>query len=254
MKPSYVVFAALLVFASLALAQTPPPKAEHRVLLLDNFLIVEGLTERTPDGGYLVRKGGDALRFTEKRVLFIGDSRDAVRRHLDERARMPVVVKSAVPGEPNTAAMRAFPTTVQPVLMNLCASCHAKPEYAGEFKLARVPEGYANPDATAQNAKAVGRFVVRDAPSTSPLLGKMVTAHGGQRRPALPDRMHAAYQKLELWVLWAAGPEGSAAPPAVPPPRQKPVAPTSPAPTPHPKSDDPFDPDVFNRARTKAPS
>src|SRR5262249_53169029 len=144
MKPSYAAFAIVFAVASPAFAQTPAPqKAEHRVLLLDNFQILEGLTERTPDGGYLVRKGTETLRFAETRVLFVGDSRDAVRRHLDERAMAPVAgVKPAAPGELNTAAMRAFPTTVQPVLMNLCANCHAKADHASEFKLTRVPEGY----------------------------------------------------------------------------------------------------------------
>jgi len=241
MKPSYAVF--VLLFASFALAQVPP-KAEHRVLLLDNFQIVEGLTERTPDNGYLVRKGADTLRFAEKRVLFVGDSRDAVKRHLDERARAPIATKPAAPGELNSAALRAFPTTIQPVLMNVCASCHAKTDYTGDFKLARVPEGYANSDATTRNAKTVGRFVTRDDPSASPLLAKMVTAHGGQRQASLPDRMHPAFKNLELWVHWAAGPEGSAMPTVVPTVKAKPtVAATIAAP------DDPFDPNVFNRAR-----
>lgn len=255
MKPSYVVF--VLLFATFALAQVPQ-KAEPRVLLLDNFQIVEGLTERTPDGGYLVRKGSDTLRFTEARVLFVGDSRDAVRRYLDERARTPVAAKPAQPGELNAAAMRAFPTTVQPVLMNVCASCHAKTEYEGDFKLIRVPEGYANPDATDRNAKTVGRFVTRDDPSASPFLAKMITAHGGQRKAPLSDRTHPAFKNLELWAHWASGRDGSAMPTTVPIVKVKPAvaAPAPPAATPITTSNDPFDPDVFNRARpvlTKLP-
>ncbi len=246
MKPSYALVA--LLFAAIAFAQTPS-KAEPRVLLLDNFQIVEGLTERTPDNGYLVRKGSDTLRFAEKRVLFVGESRDAVKRHLDERAKAPIATKPAAPGELNSASLRAFPTTIQPVLMNVCASCHAKPDYAGDFKLARVPEGYANPDATNRNAKAVGRFVTRDDPSASPLLAKMVTAHGGQRRASLPDRMHPAFTNLELWAHWASGPEGSAMPTAVPTVKPKPVVVAAPATAPIPTSEDPFDPDVFNRTR-----
>ena len=79
-----------------------------------------------------------------------------------------------------------------------------------------MPAGYANPEASNRNAKEVAQFVSRDDPSASPLLMKAVTAHGGQRAPALYNQSHPAYRNLELWAHWAAGPEGSPMPETVP--------------------------------------
>ena len=105
----------------------------------------------------------------------------------------------------------------------------------------------------------MAKFVSRDDPSASPLLVKAVTAHGGQRAPAFYNQSHPAYRNLELWAHWAAGPEGSPMPEAVPvrKPTRARVGTSRQPPTTadgrtasarRAKSDDPYDPSVFNRA------
>ena len=156
--------------------------------------------------------------------------------------------------------MRAFPTTVQPVLTNLCAGCHAKPDYDGTFQAGKpVPTGYADAAAARANLVAAFAHLDRADPSASDLLLKSVTPHGPQKSPALRDRTHPAYAALELWAHGMALPEGSPVPATVPaakpqlPPAvfvsAKPAAPRAvKLPTP-PASADPFDPAAFNAAK-----
>jgi hypothetical protein len=254
MKPSYVLLAALPLVAAgwAALAQAPKPAAGGKpmVLLLDNFQVVDGTVERVGDA-YRLRRGKDVTDYPATKVLFAGESRDEVYKLMMARGVKPPAPPS---GDLNSAALRAFPAKVQPVVMNLCADCHAKPDHPGGFQLTRVPAGYANPEASQRNAKEVAKFVSRDNPSASPLLVKAVTAHGGQRAPALYDPSHPAYRNLVLWAHWVAGPERSPRPEAVPTRKptamsaSQPAAPARPAPAPAAKSDDPYDPAVFNRA------
>ena len=53
------------------------------------------------------------------------------------KADGPLLPKS-VEADPEIAAeaAAAFPRHIQPVLVNLCADCHAKPGYTGAFKMA----------------------------------------------------------------------------------------------------------------------
>jgi hypothetical protein len=255
MKPSYfLAAAAVAAIAGFACGQPPekPGAARPMVLLLDDFQIVEGEVERIGDA-YRLRRGKDVYDYPAKQVLFAGESRAEVFQQMLARGVKPPAAPAA-PGDVNSAALRAFPTRVQPILMNLCANCHCKPDHAGGFRLTRVADGYANAEAGHRNAKETAKFLDRNDPSASPLLAKAVTPHGGQTAPALLDRSHPAYRNLELWAHWAAGPEGSPMPPAVPAKRPAAMAPTTAtataAPTPPPvaKVDDPYDPAVFNRA------
>ncbi len=236
MKPSYLSLAAAVPAAIVGSAWGQPPKpasvGKPMVLLLDNFRIVEGTVERVGDG-YRLRRGKEVHDYTAKQVLFAGESRDEVYRQMMARGAKP----PAPPGGHDPA----FAARVQPVLMNLCAKCHAKPDHPGEFKLARVPEGYADPEASRRNAEAAARFVTRGDPAASPLLAKAVTAHGGQRQPALPDRAHPAYRNLELWVRLRTGSND------LPAPAMQATA-TKPQAAPHSTPADPYDPAVFNRA------
>jgi hypothetical protein len=259
MKPSYLLLVALPLAAAGwgAFAQSPDPKtkpaadAKPMVLLLDNFQIVAGTVERV-GGAYRLRRGTVVTDYTARQVLFAGESREEVYRMMMARGLKPAATPPA-PADFNSTAFRAFPSKVQPVLMNLCADCHARADHPGAFKLTRVTAGYANPEASHHNAKEAARFVSRDDPSDSPLLTKAVAAHGGQRVPALLNRSHPAYHNLELWAHWAAGPEGSPMPQAVPKKPTRAVAqhpPKTPAAAPAPatKPEDPYDPAVFNRA------
>jgi hypothetical protein len=159
----------------------------------------------------------------------------------------------------NGESFKMFPAKVQPVLSNLCANCHAKPDHASGFKLARVAEGYANPRAIGQNVRAAAAFLTRDDPASSPLLAKALTAHGSAKEAPLSGRGHPAYKNLELWAAWAVLPEGSPMPQAIPGPVAKattseparlPLIAAEPA-KPEAKENplDPFDPETFNRQR-----
>lgn len=206
----------------------------------------------------------------------------ALARKLGEKATAAptgVVQASAVVAKPTpvtvdlpAAARVGFGPKVQPILMNLCANCHAAKEYAGAFRLSRVSEGYANPEASATNLRAVAGQLNPADPLNSPLLTKAVTPHGGQTKPALVGREHPAFAHLERWVRTAVPvptqPVVAAVPPPLPEPaklprlaKAEPVAPPPPPPTPPvvavapkplpPKPianpNDPFDPAAFGR-------
>lgn len=193
---------------------------------------------------------------------------------------MPAKVDAAPPPMPERAsgAAAAFATKVQPILSNQCASCHADKNHAGAFKLNRIADGYANPDAVAANLKAVAAQLDAANPSRSPLLVHSLTAHGGQKRAAFANRDANAYQLLEAWVSVSLPKPvstsgfASSAPPTIKPEEPPaalpgaivgatgrpaaPVAPKAPPPVAAPvapaPSADPFDPNAFNRLPKKA--
>jgi len=277
MKTSYFAAAAagLLILAGPTLAQKPEPPAapagpaagtpvsppagpQGVALLLDTLRIVEGTFTLDARGNY-VRVGGEAQVVPAGRVLFVGTSRDDVAKYLAGRANAPTPAAKSAPGDFNGVAAKAFPTAIQPVLTNLCAGCHAKPDYAGTFRLKPIPTGFADPEAARANAVTAFTHLDRADPSASEFLSKAVTAHGGQKAAALRDRTHAAYRNLELWAHGMALAEGTPIPtaepkpkPALPPPVlvSKPSALPPPATKPVPPGD-PFDPQVFNANRAK---
>lgn len=178
-------------------------------------------------------------------------------RKLEAKAARVAVKKPAVPAtqtaptlpvneDLSTEATLSFGTKVQPLLMNVCASCHAQKTDVSAFKLSRVREGYIDAEATATNRKVTANQISRANPAGSPLLEMMVTAHGGQKLAAVPNRTHPAYRNLEAWVLSAV--------PAVAAPRtivagkaEIPiVAPVAPVAKPANKSADPYDATAFN--------
>ena len=269
MKPSYLLLAlcGILALPSAVDAQSPPTSTPYnpdsiRVLLLDNFQIVEGLVVLNHDDEYVLTQGKEIRKFPAKQVLFTGSCRDDVHRFLMSRAKSgaavppPAIVKTT---DFNSAAAKLFPTKIEPVLINLCANCHAKPDHKSSFKLTRILDGYANTDASQKNLRATVAFIRRDDPSQSDLLLKTVTVHGGQRDPAIHLKAHPAYKNLELWLHWATLPEGTPLPLSVPSvPKLQPAILTSqpvppiPAvvtvkPNTIPASQDPFDPNEFNR-------
>jgi hypothetical protein len=213
MKPSYLVPIVLVLVA----ADNPAP-GKLLVLLLDNFQIVEGQTELVGET-YRVHQGKDVRSIPRKRVLFADESRAAVYRHLLVRAGKTRIVDPAA---------QAFVGQVQPILMNTCAKCHCQANHPSAFKLTRVAAGYANSEATGQNVVAAMAWLNRAELSASPLLVKAITAHGGQRQPALYGRAHPAFRNLEAWAIQAAGSTGSAKPAVT-------------------ASSDPYDPALFNQ-------
>jgi len=234
MKPYYAIAALFIVLSGHVMAQPPAPKktGNPQVLLLSNFQIVEGDVERIGDQ-YVVRVGKEVAKYPVSQVACVGESRDMVFRQMFSRAQ-----SSVTPGG-NGAALVPFAARVQPILTNLCASCHAKADHKSEFKLQRVQEGFADPEASGRNAAAVVKFLTKDNPVASPFLVKTINAHGGQRDAALKDRNHPAYQNLEWWVravVIELAPTPVAAKPSTP------MVVT-------PLKEDPYDPREFNKAK-----
>lgn len=126
-----------------------------------------------------------------------------------------------------------FASRVQPFLANQCVSCHASPEYAGKFKLARITATEAGPQATRTNLRAVAGQLRKDDPAASPLLVKTRIAHGGMQRPAVEGTHVIAYQTLESWVALAVG-TPIVAPATVPTPTPSAPIPTMPIEPPPP--------------------
>jgi hypothetical protein len=145
-------------------------------------------------------------------------------------------------------AAASFPRHVQPVLVNLCADCHAKPGYTGAFKMACGTLQDSDPAIARHNLKAAVAQVKKGDPGASPLLVKALTAHGGMKEPVFAGRGTPAYRTLEAWVYLAA--DSKTSPPAVPPvpPAAPPVPPpaTKPAlpPVPPPDAKKPVAPPV----------
>jgi len=177
----------------------------------------------------------------------------------------------------NSAATKTFTAKVQPVLANVCADCHAHKAHASPFKLKPYDPAFNDPQTADANLRAITPLLDPANPHASPLLKYAITAHGKAAEPPLKAG-HPALEKLELWVHWACGPEGTAAPTAVPPPRRtdaavvqagftQPAPPTTepaklplvkttpiqpfadkPVPEPaKPNPADPFDPATFNQ-------
>ena len=246
----------LLLVVGLVPGQGPAPKAVPTLtLLLDTFRLVEGPAERVGDV-YRIRAGGQVREIPAGQVLYAGESRADVQKFLAAHAakRTPVA-RPATDGSPlNSAAFPLFAAKVQPILMNVCARCHCDPASAGGLVLERVPLGYADPDATRRNARAVTPFIRPDDPGSSPLLAKAIAAHGDLRDPPLPSPAHPAFHNLALWVHLAVAPDSRAAPAVIPPPGAKPATTggarpmtVAPAPIRQAVGDDPFSPDAFNR-------
>jgi hypothetical protein len=145
----------------------------------------------------------------------------------------------------NPEAVLVFGPRVQPILVNGCAECHAKADYAGSFKMACGSGHAADAQTTRQNLVAAIGQLNRQDPAASPLLVKSLSIHGGQKRPGIIGPHVPAYRVLEAWVYLAAGsnemPPAPAPPPAAAPAPALPPKPAAPAlpPPPIPPAADP---------------
>ena len=180
------------------------------------------------------------------------------------------LTRSMPPGTVET-----FTTTVQPLLMNHCATaeCHGLQSTA-EFRLMRVhPGSPTSRRLTQRNLYAALKYLDRQRPEASPLLTAPIRPHGTAPKEVFADKDAAQYRLLVQWASAVVGSE----PPAAKPPmgdRRVPVsvqampdaAPTlddQPQPPqavkvqrgaspPKAEPSDPFDPEVFNRQFSKA--
>jgi hypothetical protein len=155
---------------------------------------------------------------------------------------VPPAATQATPSAPNAVveqhldispeAVLVFGPRVQPILVNQCAECHAKADYAGSFKLACGSGHNADAQTTRQNLLAAAGQINRQDPAVSPLLIHALSAHGGMKRPTFNGPNAPAYRVLEAWAHLAAGSRStspSPAPVAVPAPAATPPVPPAPA-------------------------
>jgi hypothetical protein len=99
----------------------------------------------------------------------------------------------------STECLALFTTKVQPILMNICASCHASGR-GGAFVLVRSFDAAGRKTAQ-QNLTAALKQISFDQPNASPLLVKAVCAHGGAAAPPLVNRdEEGPLATLEQWV------------------------------------------------------
>ena len=256
MTRTLLTAAVLTVIAATGRADPPAGRGESphtnrvTVLLLDTLKIVEGDFGREPNGDYTLRAGQETRRFEAKSVLFAGDSRVAVNDYLTRRAKADAPPRQAPVGlaDYNAEALRAYPARVQPIVGNLCAGCHSRPDCPGSFKLVAITPGYADPAGATANLRATLALIDRADPGSSRLLKMMVTKHGTQRAAAIPIAQHPALGHAELWAHWLALPSGSREPLAVPRRVAKATSPAQRLPEPIVPATDPHDPAAFNRA------
>jgi hypothetical protein len=137
------------------------------------------------------------------------------RRWLENLKRPPLVVSvSASQKSPpdnevdllqnapavSTQSLSLFVTRVQPLLMNVCAGCHANGR-GGNFKLQHsYGTTVANRRIVQQNLAAVLAQINRDRPESSPFLIKAVSVHGEMAQPAIKNRETKAFKNLAEWV------------------------------------------------------
>jgi hypothetical protein len=112
---------------------------------------------------------------------------------------VPVSANAAAPQVDLSAdGLAMFNTRVQPILMNLCASCHAGNE-SGGFKLHRAFENGARA-ASQRNLAAVMAHLDLERPFASSLLVKAVSVHGSMTQPPIRDRRAVPFLTLQHWV------------------------------------------------------
>ncbi len=138
------------------------------------------------------------------------DAKQIVRlleRALKEPAPAPrpvVPIVSAQPAEATPTVDVSFETTVaystkvQPILMNLCATCHANGA-GGKFRLERVSESNQK-GSTQRNLAAVLTYVDLDHPAISPLLVMAITKHGDAPAAPIRDRSAKPLQSMQQWI------------------------------------------------------
>lgn len=129
-------------------------------------------------------------------------------RHLETRESPPAPIRQiSAPSDADTKGLQLttdslslYTRSVQPILMNACATCHAT-EKGGNFRLIRSYDpGLGNRRTLQANIAAVLNQISTAAPLSSPLLVKSVSVHGGQSHPALKGRQSEPYRLLEDWV------------------------------------------------------
>jgi hypothetical protein len=164
-------------------------------------------------------------------------------------------VKDVPAIEYNSESFPLFAGKVNTILMNTCASCHAK----DDIKAFRLTRAGGRAGVTKNLMSALAQVNPAD-PTASPLLVKAVSPHGNATEAPLKTRTHPAYQALETWARIARAADGTPAPLPGEPRKLPDLGPETPASGELPgkdskalpakpakaQGDDPFDPAIFN--------
>jgi len=161
-------------------------------------------------------------------------------------------------------AVEAFTQSVQPVLLNSCtgSGCHNSQSGQG-LRLVRIGTGRSpNRRLTQRNLHAVLQYVDRENPVASRLLTAPNGPHGTAQHAIFNEHHASQYRHLVEWVGLVAQQPVSQSPATVTPasPAESSDSPSGESPSsksprearksqPPPASDDPFDPEEFNRRR-----
>ena len=173
------------------------------------------------------------------------------------------------------AVVEQFNSTVQPLLVNNCATggCHG-PGSTNDYNLLRVSGKSNNRHTKLRNLYNTLRFIDQANPAASPLLTAPIREHGTSAAPIFTQRDMPQYQQLVLWanrISASLSTAGQSAPQAASlgkksepllqptlgpsqsqPPQSTPATPNDKPPAPgaalQPEATgDPFDPEAFNR-------
>jgi hypothetical protein len=128
--------------------------------------------------------------------------RKAIPRRIPSTDDLNTMVRSLPDG-----VMESFATTVQPVLLNHCATvgCHAQ-SGDNHLQLERMPvQRHARRRPTVRNLHAILKLIRSSAPDRSPLLTYPIRSHGGVEEPVFTHRNAAPYQHLVEWVQKLSG-------------------------------------------------
>jgi len=120
-------------------------------------------------------------------------------------------------GKMPPGTLERFTQTIQPVLVNNCASvdCHG-PGSTAKFQLLRIPNG--RPPSrrmTQRNLLATMQWIDRENPTSSRLLTVPIEPHGTARKPVFTERQMHQYKRMVAWVCDVAGFPGAQIPATV---------------------------------------
>ena len=128
--------------------------------------------------------------------------RNAASRRIPSTDDLDTMVRSLPDG-----VVESFATTVQPVLLNHCATvgCHAS-SGDNHLRLERMPvQRHARRRPTVRNLHAVLKLIRSSAPDRSPLLTYPIRSHGGVDEPVFTRHNATQYQHLVEWVQKLSG-------------------------------------------------
>jgi len=144
------------------------------------------------------------LRSLESMVKLKATIPDAAPTRPEPAAKDTITDVPAI--EYNSESYPLFASKVNSILMNACASCHARDDVKA-FRLTRL----GGRSGMTKNLMAALTQVNPADPAASPLLVKAATAHGSATEAPFKTKSHPAYRNLETWARFARAPEGTPA-------------------------------------------